>query len=630
MSFTIEIDYRFDTRGFFDDPARRAAMEDAARAWEIHIRDEFADIPAGQTITGVRDPQVYTVTQDITLTTPIDDVLVFVGATDALPPISPGNEAGARGGPKFGLSGDIYWSRITNDFRNMGPVTDFEPWVGTVSFNAKLDWSDPEKLRETAIHEIGHVLGIGTASAFDIQVRDGAFYGVNAMRINDGAPVPLSSDLSHVEEGFAGNTVSLDPSGGVSVISDVDKALLADIGYEIDGFTKQGTQPAVATQGNEDILGTFIEDRIEALGGDDLVFGRGGEDTLLGGAGDDQLIAGPQDTVLLGGQGNDTLFGEAGNDVLFGGPGDDNLYGSDGQDLFLSLQGNDNLFGDAGIDRFLVVQGGGLRRAPDFDAASETLYVVDGGVSDVSQLLSTATKPFANRVEFSLSDGTTVQVNGTSTGDLSAQNIVLVSPQVGDAGQNGFFSNTGTDFIDAGAGLDTVRFGGTGAQYHIVRGEADELAVRCTASGDWDFLVGVERLVFADGERAFDVDGIAGQAYRLYQAAFDRTPDTPGLGFWIDVLDAGDTTLDDAADFFMTSTEFAETYAPPASQAYDDFLTLLYNNVLDRDPDQAGFAFWQQQQVNGITRAEVLVYFSESVENVAKTADATADGIWFV
>jgi hypothetical protein len=45
----------------------------------------------------------------------------------------------------------------------------------------------------------------------------------------------------------------------------------------------------------------------------------------------------------------------------------------------------------------------------------------------------------------------------------------------------------------------------------------------------------LERRAPASATRAvaLDVDGAAGQAYRLYQAAFDRAPDKNGLGYWI-------------------------------------------------------------------------------------------------
>lgn len=55
--------------------------------------------------------------------------------------------------------------------------------------------------------------------------------------------------------------------------------------------------------------------------------------------------------------------------------------------------------------------------------------------------------------------------------------------------------------------------------------------------GETDTISGADRIEFLDGTYAFDVDGNAGQAYRLYQAAFDRTPDTSGLSHWIKAMD---------------------------------------------------------------------------------------------
>ena len=48
-----------------------------------------------------------------------------------------------------------------------------------------------------------------------------------------------------------------------------------------------------------------------------------------------------------------------------------------------------------------------------------------------------------------------------------------------------------------------------------------------------------ERLTFSDANIALDIDGNAGQAHRIYKAAFDRAPDLGGLGFWINTLDNG-------------------------------------------------------------------------------------------
>lgn len=145
-----------------------------------------------------------------------------------------------------------------------------------------------------------------------------------------------------------------------------------------------------------------------------------------------------------------------------------------------------------------------------------------------------------------------------------------------------------------------------------------------------DTLIGVERIEVFEGFVAFDTDGNAGQAYRVYQAAFGRDPDAEGLGFWIDNYDEGNVDLVQMADFFMQSPEFEQLYGNPNTLSDLDFLTLLYANVLDRTPDGPGFEFWSDQQDAGLNRAEMLAHFSESTENYQNVAGEIADGIWYV
>ena len=156
-----------------------------------------------------------------------------------------------------------------------------------------------------------------------------------------------------------------------------------------------------------------------------------------------------------------------------------------------------------------------------------------------------------------------------------------------------------------------------------------EVSDQTDGRDDIDTLVSVERVQFADGMLAFDIAGNSGEAYRLYQAAFNRTPDDPGLTFWINVYDSGSVSLVEMADYFIASTEFQTLYGGPDAVTDDEFISLLYNNVLNRDPDQEGFDFWAEQASNGLSRADILQYFSESTENTANVADQITDGIWY-
>ena len=108
------------------------------------------------------------------------------------------------------------------------------------------------------------------------------------------------------------------------------------------------------------------------------------------------------------------------------------------------------------------------------------------------------------------------------------------------------------------------------------------------------------------------IDSNYGKAYRLYRAAFGRTPDQAGHQFWIKALDDG-YTLAQVAGWFIDSAEFKSLYGDNPPNAA--FATALYTNVLGRAPDPTGLAWWIDRLNEGISRADVLVGFSESDEN---------------
>ncbi|WP_353932490.1 tandem-95 repeat protein [Okeanomitos corallinicola TIOX110] len=391
-SFDIVFDYRFDTNGFFDDAARRATLEAAGQIWANLIEDEFDNIPAGIQFT-IQNPQTGQ-EESITLTNEIDDLLIFVGSQS--PPFGISGNALGRGGPRGNdAAGDI--------FRNRYNSSDFEPFAGNISFDptpsfsngSSADWffdSTPDTaddiptntvdFLETALHEIGHVLGIGTASIFDQIGQDGAFDGPNSLTINGGNPIPLASDLSHTEANFTtpdGIISLMEPSGGSRLPTSVDLAMLADIGYETVGFQAQGFVAPIATDLGETIFGTIIDDVIDGLGGNDQIQGDQGNDTLIGGA------------------------------------------------------GNDTLVGSAGIDTFRFEANNGQDIINDFDITNEVIQIAsDLGFTTGAEILATLTKPFSNVSRFTLSAGNYIDVfhESTSGTPLTAANFAIVSDSV--------------------------------------------------------------------------------------------------------------------------------------------------------------------------------------------------------
>jgi hypothetical protein len=128
---------------------------------------------------------------------------------------------------------------------------------------------------------------------------------------------------------------------------------------------------------------------------------------------------------------------------------------------------------------------------------------------------------------------------------------------------------------------------------------------------------------FFDKWTSFDIDGPAGQVYRLYQAACNRKPDLPGLGFWIKANERGRAAIDIASDF-VVSAEFQTLYGDKPSNL--KLINAFYNNVLHRDGEKAGIDWWAAQMENGAPANGVLYGFSDSAENKNKLLAGMRDG----
>ena len=189
----------------------------------------------------------------------------------------------------------------------------------------------------------------------------------------------------------------------------------------------------------------------------------------------------------------------------------------------------------------------------------------------------------------------------------------------------------GSDIISGFGGTDTVTYLMGKSNYTITKANDVTYVTKNTgySSTDFDSLISIERLVFTDGTLALDIyaGNTAGQAYRLYQAAFARTPDMPGVSYHMNDMEGNGLALTNVANNFMASPEFTNKYG--ANTSDDDFINLLYQNVLGRSADSEGLAYYQNHFTAGtMTRAAALIGFAESPENIASVASQIEDGIW--
>jgi Ca2+-binding RTX toxin-like protein len=478
---SIVFDYSLDTSGFFDNPNAKAALEAAGEYLGGVLNDDFASVSAGNVMQITNPSDRDSAKIPITLTDPIDDMLIFVGAEDL------GGALGRAGPTGLNISGDIFRSRISDDFRGNGPVTNYEPWAGTVTFDPDADWSfDLDQAVEgfydflsVAIHEIVHIFGFGTSSTFDSFVSDDVFTGPNAMIQSSGQGIPVESDGGHIEDGHNDGDDALDPTigpGTRKLLTNNDLAILADIGYEIDGFVAQGSTPPIVTEGDDvTVFGTRLADTIEGLGGADQIQGNAGDD------------------LLLGGLGNDTLFGELGDDTLDGGDGDDFLSGAEGSDIFRNSAGSDTVFAGEGTDRFDIKNTNGMLTLTDFDLDTEIIVLHNSGFTTPSDAVAAVTDEFSNVWRLETTGGAIVRIfhDDVFGVTLTAANFDI---QTAGATQNAdtLVGTSGADLIDAlggddrlegldgndtlngGSGADTM-IGGSGNDLFIVDDLADSV-----------------------------------------------------------------------------------------------------------------------------------------------------------
>jgi hypothetical protein len=226
----------------------------------------------------------------------------------------------------------------------------------------------------------------------------------------------------------------------------------------------------------------------------------------------------------------------------------------------------------------------------------------------------------------SQSGGFGATIGTPASSHLVSGSATPVQTVTGSAADNAIALGSGSHLVDGGAGLDTVVLGGARAGYTLSH-DTNGFTV-ADASGAHNTLANVERISFAGSAVALDISGVGGQAYRLYQAAFDRQPDQTGLGYWIKTLDGG-TTLEQVASGFAGSKEFADLYG--ANPSDTQFTDLLYQNVLHRAPDAAGYAYWLAALgEQHLARTEMLVFFSESTENQAQVIGSIGNGIDYI
>lgn len=110
----------------------------------------------------------------------------------------------------------------------------------------------------------------------------------------------------------------------------------------------------------------------------------------------------------------------------------------------------------------------------------------------------------------------------------------------------------------------------------------------------------------------------------LYVAFFNRVPDADGLSYWIDQVKAGMTEAQIAESFYLVALQSPALTGYSSSMSNDDFIRIIYKNVLGRTgstaPNAAEIDYWSSQLKNGVPKGSMVRAILVSAREYANDA----------
>ena len=160
--------------------------------------------------------------------------------------------------------------------------------------------------------------------------------------------------------------------------------------------------------------------------------------------------------------------------------------------------------------------------------------------------------------------------------------------------------------------------------------EADEVTV--TIPGEEpQKLVGLDRLEFIDGTLFLDVEDGAGLVKTAYEALLGNAqPDAEGFDFWLNLYEGGTIDTFALTNAFTQTEAFSQQYATALNDS-ESLIRSIYQNLFDREADDAGLNFWTEYlDLNGIASSvdEALAYMMQSDEFAQLVGTTYSDGVF--
>ena len=107
----------------------------------------------------------------------------------------------------------------------------------------------------------------------------------------------------------------------------------------------------------------------------------------------------------------------------------------------------------------------------------------------------------------------------------------------------------------------------------------------------------------------------------LYVAYYNRAPDSEGFNFWKEQARKNGNTavLKSISKGFAKNPQFIKEYASTLSDK--EFITKIYQNILNREPDAEGLDFWETRLANGLSKNDFIVEYVHDVLSYTGTLE---------
>ena len=250
-AINIDFRYDYDTNNFFDTQAKKDVLSAAGSYFGNLLTDNLTAITSSggnHFNANFFDPA--NISSNITIndfSVAADTLVVYAGGSNL------GGSLGLGGSGGFGASGtsQAFFDSFDRG-QDVSSGTDFAPWGGAITFNTTSNWyfdsdvsTDGDVVNNdfysVALHELGHLLGLGTAGSWDNLVSGTDFTGAASTSVF-GGDVPLDPGLGHWADGTLSlvdgvlEETAMDPvitTGTRKVFTELDVAGLKDVGWEV-------------------------------------------------------------------------------------------------------------------------------------------------------------------------------------------------------------------------------------------------------------------------------------------------------------------------------------------------------------------------------------------------------------